>query len=104
MSAKVGDFNHIQDRGVHELLNPRLGDYIGLLPICLHQVPMRHEYRIVLLVSRVEVIDLEIWDLSQLGSNCTYPLQEVHSDQCVFEIMWDTVVVNHAIQRRDVFW
>jgi hypothetical protein len=65
---------------------------------------MRCEDRIVLPVSEVEVTDLESWDQSQLGSNCTYPLQEVRSDQRVFKITWDVVMVNCTSQRWDVVW
>jgi hypothetical protein len=65
---------------------------------------MRCEHHIVLLVSEVEVTDLESWDQSQLRSNYTYPLREVCSDQRVFELTWDTVMVNHASQRWDVVW
>jgi hypothetical protein len=40
MSVEVGYLHYIQDRGLRELLYPRLGDYAWLLPSCLHQVPI----------------------------------------------------------------
>jgi hypothetical protein len=102
MSIKVGDLHHVQDRGSREILNPRLGDYLGLLPSRLHHLPLRHEHRIVLPISEVEVIDLERWDQSQLGSNCVYPLQEVLSDEHVLKVTWDIVMDNYTSQRRSV--
>jgi hypothetical protein len=81
-----------------------LGNYLGLLPSHLHQVPMRCEHRIVLPVSEVEVTDLESWDQSQLRSDCAYPLREVRSDQRVLKVTWDTVMTNCTSQRWDVLW
>jgi hypothetical protein len=44
---------------MHELLNPRMGDQARLLPICLHQISVRHEHRAVISVSNVEVIVIQ---------------------------------------------
>jgi hypothetical protein len=63
---------------------------------------MRCEHHIVLSISKVKIIDLECWDQSQLCSDCVYPFWEVRSDECVLEIMWDTVMTNRASQRLDV--
>jgi hypothetical protein len=60
------------------------------------------EHRIFLSVSKVEIVDLEIWDQSQLRSTCVYPLREVHSDPCVLKFMRDVFTTNRASQRRDV--
>jgi hypothetical protein len=59
MLAEVGDLHHVQDHGVCNLLNPWQGNYLGLLPSRLHQVPMWCEYRIVLSISEVDVIGIE---------------------------------------------
>jgi hypothetical protein len=67
----------------------------------LHQVPMWCEHHIVISVSKVEIIDLEIWDQSQLWSNCVYPIQEAHSDQHVLEVTQDTIRTNRTSQRGD---
>jgi hypothetical protein len=102
MSAEVGDLHYVQYFRSHDLLNQQLGNYIGLLPSHVQQVPMQCEHIIVLSVSKVKFADLENWDQSQLRSDCTYPIQEVHSDQHVIKVMWDTVVVYHASLGWDV--
>jgi hypothetical protein len=102
MLSEVGNLHHIQDYRSCDLLNPWLGDYIGLLPSHLHQVSMQHENCILISISKVEVTDLQSWDQSQLGSNCAYPPREVRNDQRVFKFMWYTFTVNRAIQRRGV--
>jgi hypothetical protein len=56
----------------------------------------------VLVISQVEVTDLQCHNLSQLQSNCMYLLREVRSDQAVVEVAWDTVMTNCASQRRDI--
>jgi hypothetical protein len=60
------------------------------------------QHRIVLSVSEVEVVDLESWDQSQLGSNCVYPLREVRSDERVLKVTRDTVMANCTSQRQGV--
>jgi len=104
MSDEVRDLHYIQYCGMHQLLNPQLGDYARLLPSRLHQILMGHEHGVVLSVIEIKVVVLQSWDLSQLGSNYAYPLRDVRSDQCILKIMWDAVAVNHASQRRYVIW
>jgi hypothetical protein len=65
---------------------------------------MWHEHRVVLSVSKVEIIILQGWDLSQLASDHAYPLRDVHGDQSVLVVPWDVVRVNRTIQRRDIIW
>jgi hypothetical protein len=74
---------------------------VRLLPSRLHQVSMRCEHRIVLSISKVEVIVLQQWDLSQLIPNYAYSFWDVRGDQSVLEVLWDAVAVNHAIQGWD---
>jgi hypothetical protein len=102
MSAKVRDLHHVQYHGLRELLNPWLGDYVRLLPSHLHQISVRHEHRVVLSVTKIEIIVLQCWDLSQLASFYAYPLRDVRGDQCILEVPWNVVVVNCASQRWDV--
>jgi len=80
MLDEVGDLHHVQHCGSLKILNPQLGNYLGLLPSHLHQVSMQFEHHIVLSVSNFEITDLEIWDQSQLRFDCVYPLWEVRSD------------------------
>jgi hypothetical protein len=103
MSSKVGDLHHVQDRQPCNLFNPWLGNNLGLLPHHLHQVPMWCKHHIFLSVSKVEITNLEIWDQSQLRSNCVYPLREVNSDMCVLKVTRDVVMNNYASQMWDVF-
>jgi hypothetical protein len=86
MLAKMRDLHDIQYCGLRELLNPRLGDYARLLPSHIHQISKGHEHRMVLFVSKVKVIVLQGWDLSQLASNYVYPLRDVRADQSVLEV------------------
>jgi hypothetical protein len=102
MSVEVGDLHDVLDHQSHDLLDPWLGNYLGIFPSHLFQVPMWCEHCIVILVSQVEITDLESWDQSQLWFDCTYPLQEVQSDQRVLEITWDTVTTKRSIQGRGV--
>ena len=58
VTTKMGNLHHIEHSGLHELLNPRLGDQVRLLPIFLRQISMECEHSIVLSISKVEVIVL----------------------------------------------
>jgi hypothetical protein len=50
------------------------------LPTHLHQVSMWHEHHVVLSVSKVEIIILQGWDLSQLASFGMYTVINVYSN------------------------
>jgi hypothetical protein len=102
MSAKMRDLHDVQYCGLRDLLYPRLGDYVSLLPSRLHQVSMRCEHCIVLSVSEFEFIVVQRWDFSQLDSFYMDPLWDVCGDQNVLKVLWDVVMVNHASERRDV--
>jgi hypothetical protein len=102
MSAKMRNFHYIKYSGLHQLLNPRMGDYVRVFPSCLHQVSMTGKHGVALSVSKVKVIVLQGWDLSQLASNYAYPLRYVHGDKSVLLVPWDVVTVNRANQRWDI--
>jgi hypothetical protein len=102
MSAKVRNLHDIQYCGLCEPLYPQLGDYVRVLTSHLHQVSIRCEHRVDLPVTEIQIVVLQRWALSQLASNHAYPLRDVCGDQCVLEVPWDVVVVDHAIQGRDI--
>jgi hypothetical protein len=99
MSFEVWYLHHVKNGGPRDVHGPWLGDYLRLLPHFLGQILMSGEHPIVLAISQIEVIDLQHQNLSQLWSNCVYPLREVRSDQCVVEVPRDTVMTNRASQR-----
>jgi hypothetical protein len=72
MSAKVRDLHHVEYRGLREILYPSLGDDARLLTSDLHQIYVRHKHRIVLSITKVEIVVLQCWDLSQLASFYVY--------------------------------
>jgi hypothetical protein len=83
MLAKVRNIHDIQYHELYQLLNERLGDYVRLLPSCLHQVSMRCKHGVVISISEVKVVVLQRWDLSQLASFYADPLWDVCDDQNV---------------------
>jgi hypothetical protein len=102
MSAKVRDLHHVEYHGLCDLLYSSLGDNVRLLPNHLHQIFLRHEHRVVLSVTKVEIIVPQCWYVSQLASFYAYPLQDVHDNQCILKFSWNIVTVNRASQRQDV--
>jgi len=86
MLAKVRDLHHVEYHGLRELLYPRLGDDVRLLSNRLHQISVRCEHHVVLSITKVEIIVLQCWDLSQLAFFYAYPLQDVRDDQCILEV------------------
>jgi hypothetical protein len=57
--AKMGNLHHIEYSGLHQLLNPWLGDRVRLLLSGLRPVFVGCEHFIVLSISKVEVIVLQ---------------------------------------------
>jgi len=53
--SKMGNLHHIEYSGLHQLLNPRLGDNVRLLPSSLCEVSAGCKHNIVLSISKVEV-------------------------------------------------
>jgi hypothetical protein len=86
MPSKVGYLHYIQDVVPCDVHGPRLEDDLRLRTLCLGQILMWGKYAIVIVIYQVEVTDLQHHNLSQLQSNCTYPLQEVRSDQRVVKV------------------
>jgi hypothetical protein len=53
-------------------------------------------------ISEVEVIELQHYDLILLCLNCAYPLREVRSDHGVLELSLYTITIHYVSQRQDV--
>jgi hypothetical protein len=102
MYAEVGDLHEIKDRRSCNILDPWLGNYLGILSSCIHHVPMQCEHRIVISVSQVEITNIKSWHQPQLWSDYAYPLWEVRSDDPVLKVMRDVFTTNCASQRWDV--
>jgi hypothetical protein len=102
MSVEVCNLHHIQDGRSCDLLDPRLGNDLRLLPNRLFQVAMWCKHRIILPIAKVKITYLKSWDQSQLWSYYAYPFREVRHNECVFKIPQDPVMTNHASQGRDV--
>ena len=60
------------------------------------------EHVIDLPFAEVEVDKLQCYNLILVFSNYVYPLQEVHSDQSVFEISGHAVSIYFAAQRWNI--
>jgi hypothetical protein len=102
--AKMGNLRHIEHSGLHQLLNPWMGDQVRLLPSCLCQVSVGCDHSIVLPISEIEFVVLQQWDLSQMALDYAYSLRNVLGDQHVLIVSWNVVAVNRASQWWNIVW
>jgi hypothetical protein len=64
MPSKVWYLHHVQDSGPCNVHSPRLGDHLRVLPLSPGQILVWGENSTVLVISQVEVIDIQRHDFS----------------------------------------
>jgi hypothetical protein len=64
--SEVWDLHYIEQGGLREVHHPWLGDYLGVLPLHSGQVFKWRKHTIILTISKVEVTEIQCYDLALL--------------------------------------
>jgi hypothetical protein len=99
VSSEVRNLHDIEQGGLHEVMGPRLGHYLRILPLSLGQVLMWGEHVVNFAISEVEFAKLQCRNLILVYVNYAYPLQEVCSDQGILKIFRYAISIYCTDQR-----
>jgi hypothetical protein len=91
VSNEVRDLHHIKQCGLHGVLGPWMRDNFQIVAFSSGQILMWGEHVVSLPVTKVEVTELQCYELILVGSNYTYPFREVRCDQSIVKILGHTV-------------